>query len=197
MHGDGIMALKVIALTGPKGSGKDTVALLVKEMYPHLKVKSVAFADPIKSVIQHLFALDPTSVDQYDLFKRDTVSHNLPGYGLYRVPGRHIVREIGMLMRNYDSEQFNEYVRKQLTSAAEEGYDIGIVTDLRFDNEYLMLKSMGANIIKILRPSYRYDGHITERGFDDHLVSQLLMNDGDMNHLRIRVKIVIDKILQE
>lgn len=185
-----------IALTGPKGSGKDTVARLVQEMYPDYEVKCVAFADPIKKVIQHIFELDENSLDQYDLFKRTHVKYQLPGYLSHAVFGRHVVREIGMLMRSYNDKQFTEYVRKQLTSVDQKKY-IGIVTDLRFDNEYMMLKDIGAKIIKINRPNHDYDGHITERGFDDHLVDKIILNDGDVEYLKARVKIVINSLIEE
>jgi hypothetical protein len=55
---------------------------------------------------------------------------------------------------------------------------------------------MGANIVKLIRPSYEYDGHITERGFDDHLVDNKLMNDGDLNYLKIRVEYTMKNILE-
>ena len=71
------------------------------------------------------------------------------------------------------------------------------MTDLRFENEYESLKSMGAKIVKIIRPSYDYDGHITERAFDDHLVDYKLMNDGDLDFLRIRVESVMRSFLED
>ena len=188
--------MKIVALTGPKGSGKDTVADIICRKFNH--VKRVAFADPIKAVVQHIFLLDEIDNYEYDRLKRS----KLQAYGgdhettWKNVDGRHVVREIGMLMRGYDDKQFTEYVRKELTSVDEKKY-IGIVTDLRFDNEYLMLKELGAKIIKINRPSHDYDGHITERGFDDHLVDRIVLNDGDIEYLKTRVKIVINSLIEE
>jgi ABC-type iron transport system FetAB ATPase subunit len=197
LYGHRELALIYLAVTGPKGSGKDTVAQLIKELYPDHIVNCIAFADPIKKVINHIFDLDPDSLDQYDKFKRDNVEYSLPGYVRHSVPGRHVVREIGMLMRHYDQHQFTKYVRDIMTGGEFVKNRIDIVTDLRFDNEYIMLKEIGAKIIKITRPNHTYDGHITERGFDDHLVDKIVMNDGDLNYLRIRVKTVIDSILKE
>ena len=188
---------KVIALTGPKGSGKDTVAAVIKEQYgDRFDVRTIAFADPIKQKIQHLFDLDPTNVDQYDLFKRSDVKYQLPGYLEHSVPGRHVVREIGMLMREYNVDQFTRYVVNQFVSETKPN-TIWIVTDLRFDNEYITLRTHGAKIVKITRPQYNYDGHITERGFDDHLVDKQVLNDGSLEYLGTRVKIVMDQFLKE
>jgi hypothetical protein len=183
---------RVIALTGPKGSGKDTVGMIVRQLYPLYNVRCIAYADPIKKVINELFSLSE-GVDEYDLFKRTQLTFGI-NQEARSVSGRRLVREIGMLMRQYDDKQFTKYVRDQIETCHN---TIWVVTDMRFDNEYIDLKDMGAKTIKILRPNYHYDGHITERGFDDQLVDHLLMNDGDLDFLQMRVKIVMDKIIEE
>lgn len=185
--------MKVIALTGPKGSGKDTVGRLICEMYPQYNPVTIAFADPIKSIVQHIFDLDPSNNDQYDLFKRTKLEYTLPGYLSHSADARHVVREIGMLMRSYDTQQFNNYVEGKIRSSPDR---LWVVTDMRFDDEYIMLKKLGAKTVKIIRPSYNYDGHITERGFDDHLVDTKLMNDGDLEYLKIRVDYTMKNILE-
>lgn len=187
----------IIALTGPKGSGKDTVGQMIKEMYSNFAPETIAFADPVKDKVRYIFDLENNT--EYDLFKRDVVEFNMPGVGRRRVPGRHVVREIGMLMRSYNEKQFTDYVVDKIHSYPSNMYPgkLWIVTDLRFDNEYTVLKNLGAKIIKITRPNYTYEKHITERGFDDHLVDKILLNDGDKKYLEIRVKSVVDSILEE
>jgi len=186
------MSLKIIALTGPKGSGKDTVAQLIAHQYEN--VITIAFADPIKEVIQNLFDLDQSNIDQYDQFKRTTLKYVLPGYTELCVSARHVVREIGMLMRSYDDKQFTDYVCDAILSQPEK---VWVVTDLRFDNEYMKLKQLGAKLINIKRPNYEYDGHITERGFNESLVDHQLLNDGDLSYLKIRVNSIMDSIIKE
>ena len=188
------MSLKIVALTGPKGSGKDTVGRLIKEMFPSHDPRTIAFADPIKTEIQHLFDLDPENNDQYDLFKRTTLSYHLSGHLPHSVNARHVVREIGMLMRRYDEKQFTQYVANEIKSQPNA---LWIVTDLRFDNEYSVLKGLGAKFVKIIRPHYQYDGHITERAFDDHLVDKILMNDGDLDFLQQRVQYIMSDLSKE
>lgn len=190
----------VIALTGPKGSGKDTVADIIYRQYTQkwYTVKRTAFADPIKEVVQHIFNLSPHSTDQYDLFKRTDISYTLPGHITSQVPGRHVVREIGMLMRKYDEKQFNKYVYDRITSGSFDKNRIELVTDLRFDNEYTMLKNdLNAKIVKIKRPDYHYDGHITERGFDDQLVDFVINNNGSLVDLHNQTLQMVEKFLQE
>ena len=190
----------VIALTGPKGSGKDTVADIIYRRYTQewYTVNRTAFADPIKQVVQQIFNLSPYGTSEYDLFKRTDLQYNLPGYTPSSVPGRHVVREIGMLMRKYDEKQFNNYVYKKITSGVFDTNRIEIVTDLRFDNEYTMLKQdLGAKIVKIKRPDYHYDGHITERGFDDELVDYVINNTGSLVELQSEVIAMVKQFLQE
>lgn len=192
----------MIALTGPKGSGKDAVGQLIKELYPQYEVRTIAFADPIKKAIEHIFQLPVDGISlqdhqAYDAFKRSRLSFDLPGIGMQAIDTRHVVREIGMLMREYDESQFNTYIHDTIMSQPLSGNRIDVVTDLRFDNEYTFLKRIGANIIKINRPNYHYDGHITERGFNDELVDKVILNDGDLEFLSTRVKIVVDSLLQE
>ncbi len=178
--------MKVIALTGPKGSGKDTVADIIVNNYQH--VTRVAFADPIKNVVQHIFKLDQTNNDQYDRIKRSRIE--ICGGDREttwkNVDGRHVVREIGMIMRSYDPSQFTRYVSNQIIQARERSR-IFVVTDLRFDNEYIMMKEYGAEIVKITRPDYHYDGHITERGFNDYLVDRIINNDSSLEVLKDQV----------
>lgn len=180
---------KIIFLTGPKGSGKDTVAQLIAEQYPN--VKTIAFADPIKDVLQNLFNLK--SKDQYDEFKRLRIEVKLSEYTAI-TDGRKLVREVGMLMRSYDTRQFIDYVWKAI---AADPNALWVVTDMRFDDEYLMAKQLGAKIVKITRPYYDYDGHISERNFDDHLVDNILHNDGDLDYLKIRIEAVMNNIMRE
>ena len=189
--------MKVIAFTGPKGSGKDTAADFVCKY--HANVEKAAFADPIKHIVQHIFKLDGHSSYEYDRLKRSNLNFEDPTtQRTWRgINGRHVVREIGMLMRSYDEQQFNRYVQNRIIEATERQSKVFVVTDLRFDNEYVMLRRHGAKIVKITRPDYKYDGHITERGFDDHLIDYVVHNDGSLGAFEVNVMNVIDKIIKE
>jgi len=169
--------LKVIGLTGPKGSGKDTVAKVLEKIVGE-RVNQIAFADPIKKEIIQLFNLK--SIWDYDTFKRAELTFEVNSIN-QKIPGRQVVREIGMLMRRYDEEQFNNYVESSILSKPKE---IWAITDLRFDNEYVMLKRLGAVIVKVTNNRVKDDdNHITERGFDSSLIDFMLPNHGSMDML--------------
>jgi hypothetical protein len=187
------MALKVIALTGPKGSGKDTVGALIKETYKQYDPETIAFADPVKQAVRHIFNLGDESAYSYDRLKRATLKLK-DEECFYTIEGRRLVREIGMLMRSYDEKQFTQYVFDTINKHPDR---LWIITDMRFDNEYCFVKNrLNAKMIKIIRPKYDYDGHITERAFDDHLVDKVLMNDGDLQYLKYRTASVMSSIME-
>lgn len=180
----------MIAISGPKGSGKDTVGQIIQQLTP--QSRTIAYADPIKRVIQHLFDLNPENNDQYDLFKRTSVHYQLNGYLDNGVEGRHLVREIGMLMRSYDENQFTRYVEEQIKLNPSK---LWIVTDMRFNNELISLRKLNATIVQVVRPGYKFDGHATETGFSDDVFDYTIVNDGNMDDLTRHVEDVLDDIL--
>ena len=183
----------IIALCGSKGSGKDTVAQLIREVAID-PVHTVAFADPIKDQIQRIYNLNPDSNEQYDLFKRTDVSFQLPGYLSNRVEGRQIVREIGMLMRSYDEGQFVRYVIDQIQSRPSFTW---VVTDVRFPNEMHAMIQMGAKIVNVVRPGYTSDGHVTERGFTGSRFDYTISNTSSIDDLRVSTLSVMKEIYKE
>ena len=169
----------IVALTGNKGSGKDTVANILVEA---ARFKKIAFMDPLKEQIQQMFGLETES--EYDLFKRASIEYTLSDSVKKVADGRNIVREIGMLMRNIDSDQFTRRVWDEIN------LDMGadwVVTDLRFDNELEFMREMGALVVKIKSPETSHDDHITERGFEDSECDIIIDNNGSLDDLTVKV----------
>lgn len=164
----------IIGLTGCKGSGKNHFYHVVKREFPQLDVRQIAYADPIKKEIMHIFSL--VSEDEYDRFKRTLLNFDINGVRKWQ-DGRHVVREIGMMMRNYDPGQFVAYVEREIKKAPNA---VWCVTDVRFDNEIASLKAMDAILLKINRMGYHYDGHITETEIPDRLCTNIIDNKGSL-----------------
>ena len=180
---------KVIAVTGLKGSGKNTVANHIIDLYKEkLQIKTVAFADPIRKQIEYIFKLDGTD-KQYDSFKRSTMSFGVGYVGNSTIYARRAVREIGMLMRSYDETQFVTYVHNKIVSEKDK---VWIITDLRFENELDYLMSMNAFILKVAR-DVPQDDHITENGINDKFCNVVLNNNGSEDDLRLQIKNEFDK----
>jgi hypothetical protein len=184
----------IIGITGNKGSGKNTVADIIGDLYhdpdKDLRFNSIAFADPIREKINYIFKLNGT-ITAYDDFKRSIVSTTDTDMGSHSVSGRHVVREIGMLMRYYNPNQFVDYVEDKINFLTRVNY---IVTDLRFDNELEFLKRKNAFIVKVVRDEdTATDSHITERGFDDSQCDVVIYNNGSIEELTEKVRAVFDK----
>lgn len=186
----------IIALCGNKGAGKNTVAISIARLYEHLApVRTVAFADPIKAMVCHIFDLDPTNEAQYDAFKRSYVNYTLKGYLSHNVSGRHVVREIGMLMRKYDEGQFVRYVESKIAS---DPTALWVITDLRFDNEMQWLrslKSQDALVVRVQNNNTEVDDHISEAGFPDDQIDVTIFNDTLIEHLDERVSSALDHFI--
>ena len=174
----------VIGLCGSKGSGKDQFFKTVYNNFPFLDVRKIAYADPIKHEVMHIF--DLINEEQYDLFKRNSLRYDLPGYLGNSVSGRSTVREIGMLMRRYDENQFTKYVEDTINAAPSSV--CWCITDLRFENELDSIKNkLGGIIVKVNRAGFNYDGHITETEFSDDICDHVIQNSSTLEDYEIEI----------
>jgi len=175
---------KIIAIAGLKGSGKNTVADIIQTLYDeHVDFETIAFADPIRKQIEHIFSLDGSN-KQYDSFKRSTMLFNVGYPGSQSIYSRRAVREIGMLMRSYDEDQFVRYVSTKIISNPNKCW---IITDLRFPNELDFLISANALIVKVNRDVEK-DNHITEQGIDDKFCNYVFNNNGTKEELTLEIE---------
>lgn len=175
----------VIGLHGSKGSGKDQFFTVLRKNFPQLDIQKIAYADPIKTEVMRIFGLQ--NEEQYDLFKRTQVQfclqsgQNTPDC----VSGRQVVREIGMLMRKYNREQFIQYVNQRIAASPN---TLWCVTDLRFDNELQSLRTLDKSIIiKVKRPGYDFDGHETETELPDYECTSIIYNDDTLEHYENKI----------
>lgn len=161
----------IFGISGFKGSGKDEFFKVLSDLVP--TYKKLAFADPIKTQIQCIFNLQ--TEQEYDDFKRKEFEG---------VSGRHVVREIGMLMRSYNESQFVEYVYSNLTKNC-------CITDVRFQNEMTFIqklkeKNKSVYLVKIKRYNSN-DDHITEQEFADAIYDFVIDNNGTIEEFKEKV----------
>ena len=175
----------ILGLAGPRGGGKDTLADYLVEDY---SFKRIAFADPIREQVKFLLQLK--SDYEYDIVKRSNLLMlNHPGRE-HLIDGRHLVREIGMLMLSYGKDQFTNYVTTEITKNIEK-YNY-VVTDLRMDHEYVCLKRLDAFIVKIKTGKPNTDKHVTEVGFDDSQCDYIIDNSTrDLDQFRKNIDTMI------
>lgn len=185
---------KIIAIAGLKGSGKNTVADIIQDLYDKdANFETIAFADPIRKQIEHIFSLDGSD-KQYDSFKRSTMLFNVGHPGSQSIYSRRAVREIGMLMRSYDENQFTKYVHDRIESDPSKTW---IITDLRFQNEldYLMGYPLGNTLIIKVNRDVEKDNHVTEQGIADEFCGVILNNNGTRDDLTFQIENELNKYI--
>lgn len=182
----------VIGLHGAKGAGKDEFFKVAKRLFPLHDIRKIAYADPIKNEICRIFGLSGEC--EYDQFKRTNIMYSLQGRDIgLSVPGRQVVREIGMMMRNYDEGQFVRYVETEIAKAPGA---IWCITDLRFPNELESINKLGGIVVKILREGITYDGHVTEVEFPDDQCNYVINNKTNLlNQYHSDVRSTMESIL--
>lgn len=196
-----------IAITGKANSGKNTVGkLLIKELkavkkpydggiyYDGPNSKSIAFADPIKEMIQIAYP----DIPRKWLYGSSKFRTNIiPGAFKNGVPltVRQLLIDIGndfgrayksdIWLRNFDS-RFQKLVKKNVP--------IVMVTDCRFRNEFDHLKSLGFFQIRLIRNEHTKIDDISETSQDGIANSEfdaVIENNGTLKELAEKVKKII------
>ncbi len=175
----------LIGINGIKGSGKDYFgkimqSILTSEGGNHPIAK---FADPIRITVESIYG--EMTEDQYDEFKR--VDHLNCTTGKM-IPGRDIVRGIGMKMRSYDGgKQFLDFVKAVSESTA----GTTIVTDLRFGNEF----DIGWDYTVKVESGKESDGTESEQVWPDDKFDFVILNQEEGEELSTAVMLVMMSIM--
>ena len=141
---------KIIAVTGLKGSGKDTTADYIIKNYDNWEKDS--FAGTLKDAISAIFGWNrkmlagETPEDRIIREKPDEFWSNKLGY---EATPRNIMQKIGtdVLRNNFDK---NIWIYSLEHKIANTNKNI-IITDCRFKNEIDALRNLGAIIIRLER----------------------------------------------
>jgi hypothetical protein len=174
---DGSTPMRLIALTGPARSGKDTVARILAD---DLDYAPIGIAAPLKEAYAAIFGELPPDGPEKE--------KHLPGLD---VSPRHILQTLG-------TEWGRNCVHKDLWILLAQGrvnYHLQrqrpvVITDCRFPNEAAWVRSAGGLIWGVRRhntPEIR--PHESENGIGTE-PDYWLTNDGSLDHLRQAVHIV-------
>lgn len=172
------MSYPIIVVCGNANSGKDSVVDVIRK--PGVFVTS--FAAPIKSFLSTL------GVDNDKLYGaselRNCVVDIQPSLdavasvGKVFVPDadpveiynalkdnpscREALRLVGDLVRNENQDYFSDYAMEKCQTALLNGYNLSVISDGRFRNEILGVKSMGGDAYLILSEMSTPDEHQSE-----------------------------------
>jgi hypothetical protein len=168
----------IIGLSGYARSGKDEVAKILVEDYGY---KRVAFADKIRDLLLE------TNPQIKDGFRVESV---VQAYGWDQAKVmfpeiRDLLQRLGVGARNTFGDEF--WIGQAFNSMDKTSNYV--ITDVRFENEAMMLKLMGGQLWRIKRPGIEpINGHISERDLDGYQVDKILKNEGTLEELRTLVR---------
>ncbi len=196
----------VIGLTGPMGSGKDTVADLLTT---HCGAHKLAFADALRGEIADAF-----NIESVFLTRRETKEHPLSALALAHCldtafVGRMIIQHQqcndGLLNLNTprSPRQIMQWWGTEYRRALEPGYWVRkaaqrihcmhkalgarliVITDVRFDDEAQLVRALGGQIWQIKRPGCEVGStaHVSEVTGEAFEPNQVINNDHDLRHL--------------
>lgn len=175
--------MNIIGITGAAGSGKDTLAEMIKDD----GWERFAYADALKHI-----CMDYLGLSYNDAY---TQEGKLRYNDFWGMTNREILQKIGTeAMRNgFCKDVWIKIAELKLKDMLDKGKKI-IVTDVRFDNEAELIEKLGGCVIKIVRNinhnglSEKEQAHPSEMGISDHLISFKILNNLSKNDLKIEFK---------
>lgn len=169
----------VIGLTGYAQSGKDTLASILVEKYGYSRV---AFADKIRDF---LYGINPMVACSPTGYLRDLV--NLVGWDKAKQEPqvRRLLQDLGISARELIDE--NIWVTTALKHIGKD--ERVVVTDVRFENEAMMIKLMGGQLWRVKRPGVEaVNSHVSETQLDGYKVDQIFVNSGSIQDLELLIR---------
>jgi hypothetical protein len=154
----------IIGLCGRAGSGKDTFANAVEG-----DKEVLAFVKPLKDAAAALFALSHEQL--YDPLLKEVVVDD------WGKSPREILQWMGTdIIRNQlDASFFIKHMQRRINQSTK---NLIIVTDVRFANEAMLIKSLGGIIIHISRNSANTPiTHASEQPIPIELIDSVVFNN--------------------
>lgn len=187
---------KIIALTGPAGSGKDITAAKIKSQIAHRQpdaiFRDLSFADPIKAAVASILECNVSDFEQRP-FKETTLhwSHDLAASPrqMMQLLGDEWGRQL------IDPEIWIKLATRKLQEFKQYNVDYVLISDLRYDNEHQWILNNGGSVIRINRDAAEpVAEHSSEAGLS-WAPCYTLDNNGSLDDLCLRTLQIV-KILQ-
>jgi hypothetical protein len=176
------MMPKLFGLTGAAGCGKDTIAQVMIGLDEY-EFTRVAFADPLKDVMRVL-GIDGNDRSIKEL-PHDILCGKSPRYAMQTLGtewGRDLI----------GPDIWVRCAKRKIELAMASGIDV-VVTDVRFDEEADMVRSMGGCIVHVVRPGIAAVAHHRSEipVTVDSRRDLGLCNDGDIDALLGKVSALL------
>ncbi len=172
--------MKIIAFTGEIGNGKSTAAERLSSFYLPAEVRELGFADPLKRACLAVFGGELKNYYGTQAEKAEPTKFWEEALGPNYSTYRKIMQTFGTeVMRNHvDKNIWIHSMGRSLERAREEGKELVIITDLRYDNEATFVRQQGGAIIECINLSLptkvETDTHSSEQGILPELIDMQL-----------------------
>lgn len=172
----------IIGIAGKKGTGKNTVADMIQKKAEHigLKVAQVAFGDAVKTEVSQAYEIDKNlcytqegkntkvqfkmNVNDPRLPKNEECIKIVPDAddNLWECPVRVLLQWYGTeFRRKQDPDYWVKKTNKDINELCQL-YDIIIINDVRFPNEYGLIKMYPMHYLCRMNPYKGYEATHTE-----------------------------------
>lgn len=181
---------KLIAFTGPMGSGKSTAIEALKEEYDKTPVVLVKFAAPLYDMQEYIY-------------RRIASVHTRPADF---VKDRFLLQFIGTdwgrdkISKTIWGDIWQQEVDQELLVG-----NLVVCDDVRFDNEAERVKSLGGVIIKLetkqnlerINTNTGIQNHTSEAGVSEPLVDYTIINNGSLAEFKNKLVVIYKKLLDK
>jgi hypothetical protein len=197
-----------IGLIGKARSGKDSAAAHLVHRHAYTRL---AFADPLKEMA---LRVDPLASTKYDGTKMDqnrlsSIVGRIGWESAKEIPEvRRTLQRLGQAQREHDEDYWVNVLRRSLNGAERWNMPV-VVSDVRYRNEALMLRSRGFRLVRLVRPApaaitltgtdeisarHLTDStaqHASETELDDFAADMTLVNDGSLEALNALIEAAV------
>lgn len=168
----------LIALTGPKQSGKTVIADYIAEKYGYSRLN---FKDALIEEVKERLTRTLWLIADENNLTIDELFTKKPYLPIIRL----LLQEYGTDVRRKDDEGY--WVYKWLRKFSASNLNV-VVDDCRFLNEADMISRLGGEIIRVVRPSLApEDSHQSETEQQNILTDNIIINDGSTEDLKKKV----------
>jgi hypothetical protein len=168
----------IIGLSGYAQSGKDTVA---KFLIEHYGFERVAFADPIRDIL-----IDLNPILENGLHLNSVVNEYGWEMTKKKEEVRRLLQSLGLSARTVLDQDIWVIAALRKMEEVNNRY---VVTDVRFENEAVMIKQLGGQVWRIQREFVGpVNDHISESELDNWEFDRVIHNNSTVASLELAVK---------
>lgn len=189
----------LIGISGKIGSGKDTVAAIIQELYPQYEVKK--FAGKLKDIASILTGIPVEKFEDQEFKKTDLGkewSYVYPDQ--YYDDGESVMvcMSVRQLLQKLGTDALRDNLHENVwvnALMADFTKDSNwIVTDCRFPNEAKIIEEKGGILLRVERSTCNLGTHPSETALDNFPFEHVIFNNGSMDDLRNEVKKFLESI---